>query len=84
MLAFAEKQISPQGLRKLSAELLKNCRPLTDEEIDLSGSEVNTPQHHRRHHYGNCHRYTHETLQQGPRLVFLNYRHIAFIQIAQR
>ncbi|KAL5110260.1 Bromodomain-containing protein 9 [Taenia crassiceps] len=33
LLTFVEKQMTPHSLRKLSAELLKMSRPLTDEEI---------------------------------------------------
>ncbi|CDS39605.1 Bromodomain containing protein [Echinococcus multilocularis] len=44
LLAFVEKQMTPHSLRKLSTELLKMSRPLTDEEI---GGEF--VEHHHRH-----------------------------------
>ncbi|KAH9282625.1 Bromodomain-containing protein 9 [Echinococcus granulosus] len=44
LLAFVEKLMTPHSLRKLSTELLKMSRPLTDEEI---GGEF--VEHHHRH-----------------------------------
>ena len=54
MLAFAEKQMTPHSLRKLSADLLKTSRPLTDEELGVV-EEMST-QRHRHHHHTHRHR----------------------------
>lgn len=67
MLAFAEKQLSPQGLRKLSAELLKNSRPLTDEEMGVS-STTETSRHHHHHHHGHHSRHHRDESQMDFRL----------------
>ncbi|VDO10729.1 unnamed protein product [Rodentolepis nana] len=69
MLAFAEKLISPPGLRKLSAELLKTCRPLTEEEMGFPPNV--TPKHHHHHHHGghhghHSHKHHQEDFQPGP------------------
>lgn len=51
LLAFVEKQMTPHSLRKLSAELLKMSRPLTDEEIGEQFEEYHHHHHHRHHQY---------------------------------
>ncbi|VUZ53918.1 unnamed protein product [Hymenolepis diminuta] len=66
MLSFAEKQMSPQGLRKFAAELLKTSRPLTDEEMGISISETPKQNHHRGSHHGHHgHRHHQEDAQPG-------------------
>lgn len=75
MLSFAEKQMSPQGLRKFAAELLKTSRPLTDEEMGISTSETPKQNHHRGSHHGHHgHRHYQEDAQPGPRLVSTSLR----------
>ncbi|VDM30214.1 unnamed protein product [Hydatigera taeniaeformis] len=51
LLAFVEKQMAPHNLRKLSAELLKMSRPLTDEEIGGQFEEYHHHHHHHHHHH---------------------------------
>ncbi|KAL5968275.1 Bromodomain-containing protein 9 [Taenia solium] len=48
LLAFVEKQMTPHSLRKLSTELLKMSRPLTDDEI---GGRFGGYYHHHHHHH---------------------------------
>ncbi|VDK36737.1 unnamed protein product [Taenia asiatica] len=48
LLAFVEKQMTPHSLRKLSTELLKMSRPLTDDEI---GGQFEGYHHHHHHHH---------------------------------